>query len=78
VEKRRWLHHRLLGGGVRAVTGIASALALVVLLATAIGLQYAPEEAHAALSWVHWLLGVAMAAAIVVHRLVRNRRPARG
>jgi hypothetical protein len=78
VEKRRWLHHRRLhGGDVRALPGIVSALGIVVLLATAIGLQYAPDEAHAALSRVHWLLGVAMAAAMVVHRIVRHRRPVR-
>jgi hypothetical protein len=74
VEKRRWTQHRHLhGGGLRAVSGIASALGLVVLLATAIGLQYAPDEAHAALSWVHWLLGAAIGVAVVIHRLVRHR-----
>ena len=75
VEKRRWTHHRHLhGGGLRSLTGISAAFGGLVLLVTAIGLQYAPDEAHAALSWTHWLAGVAMGAAAVLHFLSRHRR----
>lgn len=75
VERRRWTQHRHLhGGGLRSVSGMATTLAGLVLLATAIGLQYAPDEAHAALSWTHWLVGVALGGAMVAHWAARHRR----
>jgi hypothetical protein len=47
--------------------------ALAVLLGSAIGLQYAPEEAHDWLSVTHWVLGVAMAVALLWHWIARLR-----
>lgn len=77
LEKRRWGHHRRLHGGVlRGATGAFSAGAMVVMLATAAGLQYAPDEAHAALSWLHWILGLVLAGAALVHWRSRHRRAA--
>lgn len=77
VERRRWTHHRHLhGGGLRSLTGIGAAAGGLLLVATAIGLQYAPEGAHAALSWVHWVAGLGVCAAAVAHYLARHRRHA--
>ena len=47
--------------------------ALAVLLASAIGLQYAQEAAHAWLSVTHWVLGVALAIALLWHWIARLR-----
>jgi hypothetical protein len=74
TEVRRWTHHRHLRGGAwRGLSGVAMIVTLGVLLLTAIGLQYAPDEAHATLSWVHWLVGVAGVAVGVVHWAARHR-----
>jgi hypothetical protein len=47
--------------------------ALAILLASAIGLQYAPEEFHAGLSVTHWVLGLALAVALLWHWIARLR-----
>ena len=47
--------------------------ALAVLLGSAIGLQYAPEQAHAWLSVTHWVLGLALATALLWHWIARLR-----
>ena len=79
--RRRRRHHRPRVGSARAVrhgrartvSGVAMVSALAVLLASAIGLQYAPEEAHAWLSVTHWVLGVALAIALLWHWIARLR-----
>jgi hypothetical protein len=79
--RRRRAHRRRLGralgqtgqGRWRTASGVTLVLALGVLLATAIGLQYAPEGAHAWLSIVHWVLGVALSLALLWHWVVRQR-----
>ena len=60
-------------GRARTVTGVALVIALAVLLATAIGLQYAPEQAHAWLSVTHWVVGLVLGAALLWHWLARLR-----
>ena len=57
---------------VRRASSMVSALA--VLLASAIGLQYAPEDAHAWLSATHWVLGLVLAAGLLWHWIARLRR----
>jgi hypothetical protein len=65
---------RSLGHGrVRTWSGVALVLALAVLLGTAIGLQYAPEEAHAWLSVAHWGIGLVLAVALLWHWIARLR-----
>ena len=77
---RRRAHRRRAGragslrhGRARTVSGVLLVAALAVLLGSAIGLQYAPESAHAALSVVHWVLGIALAAALAWHWIARLR-----
>jgi len=60
-------------GRARTVSGALMVVALAVLLASAIGLQYAPEEAHAWLSVTHWVLGIALAIALLWHWIARLR-----
>jgi hypothetical protein len=74
VRRRRRRAHVVRHGGARTVSGVLLAGALAVLLASAIGLQYAPEEAHAWLSVVHWTLGLALAVALLWHWIARLRR----
>ena len=79
--RRRRLHERRLGQRLRSaghhrrrtVSGVLLVLALAALLATAIGLQYGPEASHAWLSTTHWAVGLALAAAVAWHWLVRLR-----
>jgi hypothetical protein len=79
--RRRRAHQRRLGhapsgpvrGRWRTVSGVLLVVALAVLLASAIGLQYAPEGAHAWLSTLHWVLGVVLAVALAWHWVVRTR-----
>jgi len=79
--RRRRAHRRRLGralrdaghGRARTVSGVLLVLALAVLLGSAIGLQYAPEGAHAWLSTIHWVLGVALSAMLLWHWIVRLR-----
>src|SRR4051812_27380532 len=79
VRRRR--AHRRRAGSVRAlrhsaartVSGVLMVSALAVLLGSAIGLQYAPEEAHAWLSVTHWVLGIALAIALLWHWIARLR-----
>ena len=80
VVRRRRDHRRRAGtlrpirnGRARTVSGALMVLALAVLLGSAIGLQYAPEDAHAWLSATHWVLGIAMAIALLWHWVVRLR-----
>ena len=61
-------------GRARTVSGVLLVAALAVLLGSAIGLQYAPEAAHAWLSATHWALGLALAAALLWHWIARLRR----
>ncbi len=78
TERRRWTHHRHLhGGALRALTGVFTAAGMAALLLTAIGLQYAPEDAHETLSELHWIIGVMGAATAVWHFVARHhhRRP---
>jgi len=76
--RRRRLHRRRIEGvrpgRARTVSGVLLVAALVVLLGSAIGLQYAPEEAHAALSATHWVLGLALAIGLCWHWIARLRR----
>jgi hypothetical protein len=79
--RRRRLHGRRAGGGRalrhgrgRTASGVLMVAALAVLLGSAIGLQYAPEEAHAWLSVVHWGLGVVLTIALLWHWIARLRR----
>jgi len=78
--RRRRDHRRRAGtlrpirlGRARTVSGALMVAALAVLLGSAIGLQYAPEDAHAWLSATHWVLGIAMAIALLWHWVVRLR-----
>jgi hypothetical protein len=79
--RRRHAHRRRLGralrgpghGRWRTVSGVALVLALAVMLGSGIGLQYAPEGAHAWLSTVHWVLGVGLSAGLLWHWVVRMR-----
>ena len=76
--RRRRLHRRHIEGvspgRARTVSGVLLVIALTVLLGSAIGLQYAPEEAHAALSATHWVLGLVLALGLVWHWIARLRR----
>jgi hypothetical protein len=76
--RRRRLHRRRLEGvrasRARTVSGVLLVIALAVLLGSAVGLQYAPEEAHAALSVTHWVLGLALAIGLLWHWIARLRR----
>lgn len=77
VRRRRRRVHRSNGvahGRARTVSGVLMVSALAVLLGSAIGLQYAPEAAHAWLSVTHWVLGLALAAALLWHWIARLRR----
>ena len=60
-------------GRTRTVSGVLLVIALAVLIGTAIGLQYAPEEAHAWLSVTHWVLGIVLSLALLWHWLARLR-----
>ena len=78
--RRRRTHRRRAGtlrpirhGRARTVSGALGVLALAVLLGSAIGLQYAPEEAHAWLSVTHWGLGIVLATALAWHWIARLR-----
>ena len=79
--RRRRRHRRPRAGSARAirhgrartVSGVAMVGALAVLLGSAIGLQYAPEDAHAWLSVTHWVLGVALSLALLWHWIARLR-----
>jgi len=78
--RRRRAHrrrHAELRAGVRSrartVTGAALVGALGLLLASAIGLQYAPEDAHAWLSVTHWVGGLVLSGALFWHWLARQR-----
>ena len=79
--RRRRAHRRrnrtpgpLRRGRARTVSGVALVIALAVLLGSAIGLQYAPEEAHAWLSVTHWVVGLMLATALLWHWIARLRR----
>jgi hypothetical protein len=63
-----WRHAR-----ARTASGVALAAALATLLVSGVGLQYAPEEAHAALSAAHWATGLALAAGLLWHWIARRR-----
>ncbi len=73
VVRRRRAHRRRGGSSARTASGVAMVLALLVLLLSAIGLQYAPEEAHAWLSTMHWVLGIALTLAVIWHWIARLR-----
>ena len=57
----------------RTVSGVLMVIALAVLMLSAIGLQYAPEQAHAWLSVTHWVLGIALSVAVIWHWIARLR-----
>ena len=78
--RRRRAHRRHAGtsrpvrhGRARTVSGVLMVAALAVLLGSAIGLQYAPEQAHDWLSVTHWTLGLALALALLWHWIARLR-----
>ena len=73
-RRRRRAHAAVHHGRARTVSGVLLVSALAVLLASAIGLQYAAETAHAWLSVTHWALGIALAAALLWHWIARLRR----
>ena len=75
VRRRRRAHHprRIRHGRARTVSGVAMVAALAILLASAVGLQYGPEEAHAWLSVTHWVLGVLLSMALLWHWIARLR-----
>ena len=60
-------------GHARTASGVLTVFALAVLLLSAIGLQYAPEAAHAWLSATHWVLGIALSVALPWHWIARLR-----
>ena len=60
-------------GRARTASGVLTVVALAVLLLSAIGLQYAPEDAHAWLSATHWVLGIALSVALLWHWIARLR-----
>ena len=79
--RRRRAHRRRAGnvqairhGRARTVSGVLLVVALAVLLLSAVGLQYAPESAHASLSVTHWVLGIALSVALLWHWIARLRR----
>jgi len=73
-HRRRNPALRPLGHGrARTASGLLLVAALALLLGSAVGLQYAPEEAHAWLSVTHWVVGLALAAALGWHWLARLR-----
>jgi hypothetical protein len=74
-RRRRRAHkaHPPRHGAARTASGVLMVLALAVLLSSAIGLQYAPEQAHAWLSVTHWVLGLALAIALLWHWIARLR-----
>jgi hypothetical protein len=78
--RRRRAHLRRAGtlrpirhGRARTVSGVLTVIALAVLLGSAIGLQYAPEAAHAWLSVTHWVLGIVLVTALLWHWIARLR-----
>jgi hypothetical protein len=78
--RRRRAHRRRAGtlrplrpGRARTLSGVVMVVALAALLLSAIGLQYAPEEAHAWLSMTHWGLGIALSVAVTWHWIARLR-----
>jgi len=79
--RRRRVHRRRLGhalhatghGRARTASGVVLVVALAVLLGSAVGLQYAPEGAHAWLSTIHWVLGIALSVMLLWHWIVRLR-----
>ena len=79
VRRRRERRHRLgmrpaiRHGCARTASGVLVVVALATLLLSAIGLQYAPEEAHAWLSITHWVLGLVLASALLWHWIARLR-----
>jgi len=80
MVRRRRAHQRLAGtprpirhGRARTLSGVLMVGALGALLLSAVGLQYAPEEAHAWLSLAHWVPGVALTAALAWHWIARSR-----
>jgi hypothetical protein len=80
--RRRRLHERRLGQPLRSaghhrwrtVSGTALVAGLALLLGSAVGLQYAPEAAHAWLSVMHWGVGLVLAVALAWHWIVRLRQ----
>jgi len=77
VRRRRRHRRRSEGarhGRARTASGVLLVIALAMLLGSAIGLQYAPEQAHAALSVTHWALGLALAGGLLWHWIARLRR----
>jgi hypothetical protein len=74
-RRRRRAHksHAFRHGRARTVSGVLLVSALAILLASAIGLQYAPEQFHAGLSVTHWVLGLALAVALLWHWIARLR-----
>ena len=73
VVRRRRAHRRRVSSRGRVVSGVVMVVALAVLLLSAIGLQYAPEQAHAWLSATHWVDGIALAVALIWHWIARLR-----
>jgi len=73
VVRRRRAHRRRGGSRARTASGVVMVVALAVLLLSAIGLQYAPEEAHAALSVTHWVDGLVLTVALLWHWIARLR-----
>lgn len=78
---RRRTHRRRSGslprfrhGPARTISGVLLVSALAVLLGSAIGLQYAPEDAHAWLSATHWAIGLLLAIGLLWHWIARLRR----
>ena len=72
-RRRAHLRRPIRHARARTVSGVLMVVALAVLLLSAIGLQYAPEEAHAWLSITHWVLGIALTVALVWHWIARLR-----
>jgi hypothetical protein len=78
--RRRRRHRRRAGtwrpirhGRARTLSGVAMVVALAVMLLSAVGLQYAPETAHAWLSVAHWVLGIVLSVALLWHWIARLR-----
>jgi hypothetical protein len=61
-------------GPARTIRGVLLVSALAVLLGSAVGLQYAPEDAPAWLSATHWVVGLVLAIGLLWHWIARLRR----
>jgi len=58
-------------------SGAGFVIAAALLLASALGLYYGPESAHAATSGLHWAVGLALLPLLWLHIVIARRRAQR-